>query len=155
MVIGLEVHCELHTATKLFCGCPNHFGDEPNTNVCPVCLGLPGSLPVLNENVVELAVRLGRALHCEVRPSIFARKNYFYPDMPKDYQVSQYDLPINVAGWLELPERHARRHHPRPSRGGHRQVHPRCQGWLVVAGSTTPDTRSSTTTAPGCRCSRS
>jgi aspartyl-tRNA(Asn)/glutamyl-tRNA(Gln) amidotransferase subunit B len=102
MVIGLEVHCELHTETKLFCGCRNRFGDEPNTNVCPVCLGLPGSLPVLNEQVVELAVRLGRALRCEVRPSIFARKNYFYPDMPKDYQVSQYDLPINVAGYLEL-----------------------------------------------------
>jgi aspartyl-tRNA(Asn)/glutamyl-tRNA(Gln) amidotransferase subunit B len=103
MVIGLEVHCELATRTKLFCGCPNRFGDEPNTNVCPVCLGLPGSLPVLNEQVVELSVRLGRALHCTVRRSVFARKNYFYPDMPKDYQISQYDLPINVDGWLELP----------------------------------------------------
>jgi aspartyl-tRNA(Asn)/glutamyl-tRNA(Gln) amidotransferase subunit B len=105
-VIGLEVHTELATATKLFCGCPNHFGDEPNTNVCPVCLGLPGSLPVLNEQVVELAVRLGRALGCEVRRSVFARKNYFYPDMPKDYQVSQYDLPINVEGAIELPSGH-------------------------------------------------
>src|SRR5918998_1662300 len=103
MVIGLEVHTELATATKLFCGCPNNFGDDPNTNVCPVCLGLPGSLPVLNEQVVELSMRLGRALGCEVRRSIFARKNYFYPDMPKDYQVSQYDLPINVEGSLELP----------------------------------------------------
>jgi aspartyl-tRNA(Asn)/glutamyl-tRNA(Gln) amidotransferase subunit B len=102
-VIGLEVHTELATATKLFCGCPNRFGDEPNTNVCPVCLGLPGSLPVLNEQVVELAVRLGRSLGCDVRRSIFARKNYFYPDMPKDYQISQYDLPINVDGSLELP----------------------------------------------------
>jgi aspartyl-tRNA(Asn)/glutamyl-tRNA(Gln) amidotransferase subunit B len=102
-VVGLEVHCELQTATKLFCSCPNRFGDQPNTNVCPVCLGLPGSLPVLNEQVVELAVRLGRALRCEVRESVFARKNYFYPDMPKDYQISQYDLPINVDGWLELP----------------------------------------------------
>ncbi len=102
-VIGLEVHCELATATKLFCGCPNAFGDEPNTNVCPVCLGLPGSLPVLNRAAVELAMRIGLALHCTVRPSVFARKNYFYPDMPKDYQVSQYDLPINVDGWLELP----------------------------------------------------
>ena len=102
-IIGLEVHCELATATKLFCGCPNRFGDEPNTNVCPVCLGLPGSLPVLNEQVVELAVRLGRALGCDVRRSIFARKNYFYPDMPKDYQISQYDLPINSDGSLELP----------------------------------------------------
>jgi aspartyl-tRNA(Asn)/glutamyl-tRNA(Gln) amidotransferase subunit B len=103
MVMGLEVHTELATATKLFCGCPNRFGDEPNTNVCPVCLGLPGSLPVLNEQVVELSIRLGRALGCEVRRSVFARKNYFYPDMPKDYQISQYDLPINVEGSLELP----------------------------------------------------
>jgi aspartyl-tRNA(Asn)/glutamyl-tRNA(Gln) amidotransferase subunit B len=102
-VIGLEVHTELATTTKLFCGCPNRFGDEPNTNVCPVCLGLPGSLPVLNEQVVELAMRLGRALGCEVRRSVFARKNYFYPDMPKDYQISQYDLPINVEGSLDLP----------------------------------------------------
>jgi aspartyl-tRNA(Asn)/glutamyl-tRNA(Gln) amidotransferase subunit B len=102
-VIGLEVHAELATRTKLFCGCPNRFGDEPNTNVCPVCLGLPGSLPVLNEQAVTLAMRLGRALRCEVRRSIFARKNYFYPDMPKNYQISQYDLPINVEGTLELP----------------------------------------------------
>jgi aspartyl-tRNA(Asn)/glutamyl-tRNA(Gln) amidotransferase subunit B len=102
-VVGLEVHCELATATKIFCSCPNHFGDEPNTHVCPVCLGLPGSLPVLNRQVVELAMRLGTALHCEVRGSIFHRKNYFYPDMPKDYQISQYDQPINVDGWLELP----------------------------------------------------
>jgi aspartyl-tRNA(Asn)/glutamyl-tRNA(Gln) amidotransferase subunit B len=103
MVIGLEVHCELATATKLFCSCPNRFGDEPNTNTCPVCLGLPGSLPVLNEQAVELAMRLGRALDCEVRPAEFARKNYFYPDMPKDYQISQYDKPTNVEGHLELP----------------------------------------------------
>jgi aspartyl-tRNA(Asn)/glutamyl-tRNA(Gln) amidotransferase subunit B len=103
-VIGLEVHAELATRTKLFCGCPNRFGDEPNTNVCPVCLGLPGSLPVLNEQAVNLAMRLGRALRCEVRRSIFARKNYFYPDMPKNYQISQYDLPINVEGRLELPQ---------------------------------------------------
>jgi aspartyl-tRNA(Asn)/glutamyl-tRNA(Gln) amidotransferase subunit B len=103
-VVGLEVHCELRTATKLFCGCRNAFGDEPNTNVCPVCLGLPGSLPVLNELAVELAMRIGEALHCEVRRSLFHRKNYFYPDMPKDYQVSQYDEPINVDGWLELPD---------------------------------------------------
>ncbi|HKE73209.1 MAG TPA: Asp-tRNA(Asn)/Glu-tRNA(Gln) amidotransferase subunit GatB [Acidimicrobiales bacterium] len=102
-VVGLEVHTELATATKLFCGCPNRFGDEPNTHVCPVCLGLPGSLPVLNEQAVELAMRLGRALGCSVRRSVFARKNYFYPDMPKDYQISQYDLPINVDGGLELP----------------------------------------------------
>jgi aspartyl-tRNA(Asn)/glutamyl-tRNA(Gln) amidotransferase subunit B len=102
-VVGLEVHCELHTATKLFCGCRNAFGDEPNTNVCPVCLGLPGSLPVVNAKAVELALRLGQALHCRAERSVFARKNYFYPDMPKDYQISQYDLPTNVDGWLELP----------------------------------------------------
>jgi aspartyl-tRNA(Asn)/glutamyl-tRNA(Gln) amidotransferase subunit B len=103
-VIGLEVHCELRTATKLFCGCRNAFGDEPNTNVCPVCLGLPGSLPVLNRNAVELAMRIGQSLQCEVKRSIFHRKNYFYPDMPKDYQVSQYDEPINVDGLLALPD---------------------------------------------------
>ena len=103
-VIGLEVHCELATRTKLFCDCPNQFGDEPNTNVCPVCLGLPGSLPVLNKAAVEMAMRIGMALHCEIRPSVFHRKNYFYPDMPKDYQISQYDAPICVNGWLELPD---------------------------------------------------
>ncbi|MGH9083458.1 MAG: Asp-tRNA(Asn)/Glu-tRNA(Gln) amidotransferase subunit GatB, partial [Acidimicrobiales bacterium] len=102
-VVGLEVHCELGTATKLFCGCRNAFGDEPNTNVCPVCLGLPGSLPVLNRQAVELAMRIGAALHAEVRPSTFHRKNYFYPDMPKDFQVSQYDEPIDVGGWLDVP----------------------------------------------------
>ncbi|MDA8311156.1 MAG: Asp-tRNA(Asn)/Glu-tRNA(Gln) amidotransferase subunit GatB [Actinomycetota bacterium] len=103
-VVGLEVHCELKTRTKLFCSCLNAFGDDPNTNVCSVCLGLPGSLPVLNVNAVELAMRIGAALHCEVRPSVFHRKNYFYPDMPKDYQISQYDEPINVGGWLDLPD---------------------------------------------------
>jgi aspartyl-tRNA(Asn)/glutamyl-tRNA(Gln) amidotransferase subunit B len=104
LICGLEVHCELSTSTKLFCGCPNHFGAEPNTNVCPVCLGLPGSLPVLNGAAVEFAMRLGRALHCTVNSAVFARKNYFYPDMPKDYQVSQYDKPTNTEGWLELPD---------------------------------------------------
>src|ERR1039457_6524950 len=103
-VIGLEVHTELKTATKLFCGCPNAFGAAPNTNVCPVCLGLPGSLPVLNRGAVELAMAIGAALGCSIRPSSFHRKNYFYPDMPKDYQISQYDEPINVGGSLELPD---------------------------------------------------
>jgi aspartyl-tRNA(Asn)/glutamyl-tRNA(Gln) amidotransferase subunit B len=103
-VVGLEVHCELRTETKLFCCCPNSFGQEPNTSICPVCLGLPGSLPVLNRQAVELAMRIGEALGCEIRPSVFHRKNYFYPDMPKDYQISQYDEPINVDGRLELPD---------------------------------------------------
>ncbi|MYA84979.1 MAG: Asp-tRNA(Asn)/Glu-tRNA(Gln) amidotransferase subunit GatB [Acidimicrobiaceae bacterium] len=106
LVVGLEVHVELSTATKLFCGCANRFGDEPNTNVCPVCLGLPGSLPVANAEAVDCAMRLGRALGCEVRGAVFARKNYFYPDMPKDYQISQYDQPTNTDGRLELPDGH-------------------------------------------------
>jgi aspartyl-tRNA(Asn)/glutamyl-tRNA(Gln) amidotransferase subunit B len=104
MVIGLEVHTELKTTTKLFCACPNAFGDAPNTNVCPICLGLPGSLPVLNRRAVELAMAIGFALHCTVQASDFHRKNYFYPDMPKDYQISQYDRPINVNGFLDLPD---------------------------------------------------
>jgi aspartyl-tRNA(Asn)/glutamyl-tRNA(Gln) amidotransferase subunit B len=102
-VIGLEVHVELATATKLFCSCKNEFGADPNTNICPVCLGLPGSLPVLDERAVEFALRVGEALHCTVpEHSLFHRKNYFYPDMPKDYQISQYDEPICVDGWLEV-----------------------------------------------------
>ena len=97
------MHCELSTATKLFCGCPNEFGAEPNTHVCPVCLGLPGSLPVLNERAVEFALRFAEAVHLRVpEQSTFARKNYFYPDMPKDYQVSQYDEPITIDGWLDV-----------------------------------------------------
>jgi aspartyl-tRNA(Asn)/glutamyl-tRNA(Gln) amidotransferase subunit B len=103
VVVGLEVHTELRTRTKLFCGCPNTFGAEPNTNICPVCLGLPGSLPVLNRQAVEYAMRIGVALHCDVQASLFHRKNYFYPDQPKDYQISQYDVPINAGGWLDLP----------------------------------------------------
>jgi aspartyl-tRNA(Asn)/glutamyl-tRNA(Gln) amidotransferase subunit B len=104
IVVGLEVHCELATETKLFCGCANHFGSAANTNVCPVCLGLPGSLPVLNERAVEFAMRIGLALNCSVEASTFHRKNYFYPDQPKDFQISQYDEPINVNGFLELPD---------------------------------------------------
>jgi aspartyl-tRNA(Asn)/glutamyl-tRNA(Gln) amidotransferase subunit B len=104
VVIGLEVHCELRTATKLFCGCRNEFGKEPNTNICAVCLGLPGSLPVLNGRAVDYAMRIGTALRCEIRPSRFDRKNYFYPDMPKDYQISQFAEPINVGGFLDLAD---------------------------------------------------
>ncbi len=102
-VVGLEVHAELATETKLFSASPNRFGGHPNTHIDPVSLGLPGSLPVLNETAVELAIRVGLALNCRIQPSVFARKNYFYPDMPKDFQISQYDQPINVDGWLELP----------------------------------------------------
>jgi aspartyl-tRNA(Asn)/glutamyl-tRNA(Gln) amidotransferase subunit B len=102
-VVGLEVHCELATSTKLFCGCPNEFGAPPNTRVCPVCLGLPGSLPVLNERAVEFALRFAEAVHLRVpEQSTFSRKNYFYPDMPKDFQVSQYDEPITVDGWIDV-----------------------------------------------------
>ena len=103
LVCGLEVHVELSTATKMFSASANHFGDDPNTHIDPVVLGLPGALPVLNKRAVELAMRVGLALNCTVKPSIFHRKNYFYPDLPKAYQISQYDQPLNVDGWLELP----------------------------------------------------
>ena len=103
-VIGLEVHVQLLTESKAFCGCVNKYGGEPNTHICPTCLGLPGALPVLNRRAVEFAVLAARAINCEIREtSIFARKNYFYPDSPKGYQISQYDKPIAEHGWIEVP----------------------------------------------------
>ena len=103
MVIGLEVHCELGTKTKIFCGCPTTFGAQPNTQCCPVCMGMPGTLPVLNEQVVEYAIKAGMATNCTIaRCSKQDRKNYFYPDLPKAYQISQYDLPLCENGWLEI-----------------------------------------------------
>src|SRR6266542_3118101 len=102
-VIGLEVHVELGTRTKMFCGCMTDFGAEPNTQVCPVCLGLPGSLPVANKAAIEATIRIGLALQCHIAEWCrFARKNYFYPDMPKNYQISQYDEPLCIDGWLDI-----------------------------------------------------
>ncbi len=107
-VLGLEVHVELNTATKMFCGCPTEFGAEPNTQVCPVCLGLPGAMPVVNVIAVESAIRIGLALNCEIAEWCrFARKNYFYPDMPKNFQTSQYDEPIAFDGWTRRRGRRA------------------------------------------------
>src|SRR5512137_2152169 len=103
VVLGLEVHAQLLTASKIFCGCSTAFGAEPNAQTCPVCLGLPGALPSLNRRVVEFALRTGLALGCDVRPmSVFARKNYFYPDLPKGYQISQYELPVCLGGAVDI-----------------------------------------------------
>ena len=102
-VIGLEIHAQLLTKTKQFCGCSVSFGEEPNTRTCPVCLGLPGSLPVLNESSVRIAVKAALALRCKItQKSVFARKNYFYPDLPKGYQISQYNLPLAEHGFVEI-----------------------------------------------------
>ena len=103
-VIGLEVHLQMKTASKIFCGCSTQFGAPPNSQVCPVCLGMPGVLPVLNRRVVEFAIKTAVALQCEIAAGCrFARKNYFYPDMPKNYQISQYELPLARKGMIEFP----------------------------------------------------
>ncbi|MFN3598727.1 MAG: Asp-tRNA(Asn)/Glu-tRNA(Gln) amidotransferase subunit GatB [Aquificaceae bacterium] len=108
-VIGLEIHVQMDTKTKMFCSCPVEFGAEPNSNVCPVCLGLPGSLPVINKRAVEFAIRAALALNCKINTkSVFARKNYFYPDLPKGYQISQYEEPLAVNGWLEVKGKRVR-----------------------------------------------
>ena len=102
-VIGLEVHAQLRTNTKIFCGCETKFGEEPNTRTCPVCIGMPGVLPVMNRRAVEYSVKTGLATHCTINPSSrFARKNYFYPDLPKGYQISQYELPLCENGHVEI-----------------------------------------------------
>ena len=102
-VIGLEVHAQLLTQSKIFCGCSTSFGQPPNTQTCPVCLGMPGSLPALNKKAVEFALKMALAVNCEVAPeSVFARKNYFYPDLPKGYQISQYELPLAEHGHLDI-----------------------------------------------------
>lgn len=102
-VIGLEVHAQLKTNSKMFCGCPNRFGDKPNTNICPVCTGQPGVLPVINKKAIELAIKTALATDCTVnKMSVFARKNYFYPDLPKDFQISQFELPLAEHGTLEI-----------------------------------------------------
>src|SRR6187431_3153752 len=104
-VIGLEIHAQLATRTKIFCTCSTQFGAAPNTQVCPVCLGLPGSLPSLNREVVEFAILAGKALGCRIQhKSVFARKNYFYPDLPKGYQISQFELPLCLGGFVEVPQ---------------------------------------------------
>src|SRR5258708_3097167 len=109
-VIGLEVHVQLLTNSKIFCACSTRFGDAPNSNTCPICLGLPGTLPVLNKRVVEMATRASLALNCEVHEhSRFARKNYFYPDLPKGYQISQYELPLATGGWIEVEHEGAKK----------------------------------------------
>ena len=127
-VIGLETHVELSTNSKMFCGCPARFDAAPNTNVCPVCLGLPGALPVPNREAINRIMQIGLALNCSVtRRPVFHRKNYFYADLPKNYQISQFDLPVCVDGYLDVGGDHAGRgeHRTGSPGGGHREEHSR------------------------------
>ena len=104
VLVGLEIHVQLCTRTKMFCGCALGFGEEPNSRVCPVCLGMPGSLPVMNRQAVEFAMLAGLALNCQIAEfTKWDRKSYYYPDLPKNYQISQYDLPLAVNGYIEIP----------------------------------------------------
>ena len=156
-VIGLETHVELGTRTKMFCGCTTTFGAEPNSQVCPVCLGLPGSLPVVNRMAIEYAIRIGLALNCEIAAWCrFARKNYFYPDMPKNFQISQYDEPLCTDGYLESTV-DGRRPSGSASSGStwRRTPASRCTWAGPPAGSTAPTTRWSTTTGRASRWWRS
>src|SRR5471030_1518126 len=105
IVVGLEVHVQLLTKTKLFCGCSTKFGAPPNTQTCPVCIGMPGTLPVMNRKAVELAVKAALSLNCTIAPTTkWDRKNYYYPDLPKGYQISQFDLPLSHDGWLPISD---------------------------------------------------
>lgn len=139
LVVGLEVHCQLKTKTKLFCDCRTRFGDAPNANTCPVCLALPGALPVCNAHAVRLAVRAALALGCTVhQTSVFARKNYFYPDLPKGYQISQFDEPLATAGWLATgiavdgAEACVRIHRVHMEEDAGKSVHDRFDGWTAI-----------------------
>ena len=156
-VIGLEIHVQLKTRTKMFCRCENVWGEEPNTRTCPVCLAHPGTLPVPNRTAIEWAVKLGLALDCEIAErSLFHRKNYFYPDLPKGYQISQYDVPLASGGRFVVPgagRRPRDRDRPRAPRGGRRQDGPRRR--RRPGASTAPRPRSSTSTAAARRSSRS
>ena len=155
--LGLEVHVELNTASKMFCGCPAVFGGEPNSGTCPTCLGLPGAMPVVNGKAVESAIRIGLALNCDIAEWCrFARKNYFYPDMPKNFQTSQYDEPIAFDGWMDVEVDGARPSAWRSSaRTWRRTPASRCTSAAAPAASTAPTTRWSTTTGPASRSSRS